>query len=461
MSDLRRFSVLDLGLLTLTLAAAAGSRAWFLKTYADGPNGAPLPAQVERSQGEGSPDELHELIRNLTEGRGFVARAPLAAGVEPTADQAPGYPWLLSLLARLHADPNGLDNTTRWLQCLLGTLTAGLYFLFARRAFQSRLVATLAGLFTAVHPYWIINTGEVADGVLCSFLLATVLCIGARASYAGGPLASLVLGLALAALALVRAALLPFALVGLLGFLWRCRGMARGWMCAFLACLGFVNGLAPWTLRNFRELGAFVPVADSTYLHLWMGNNAASTGGSESDSAVVNSLAELRSEERDALAERLAQMPQVERYGQFAPALAKMIRTDPGGTARRRIDAAVAFFIGEGWNKQQRALRTGAAQNLPSPQGEGWSFALPLALLLMLVLAALGWRWSYGWRDGAWLASLAAVWIPLPYILSHAEWLHGPRLPLDGVLLCYAAFAVACMAPNVAGRLLSGSAPNP
>ena len=38
---------------------------------------------------------------------------------------------------------------------------------------------------------------------------------------------------------------------------------------------------------------------------------------------------------------------------------------------------------------------------------------------------------------------LAAIWLPLPYILSHAESLHGPRLPLDGVLLTLAAYAFA------------------
>ena len=53
-------------------------------------------------------------------------------------------------------------------------------------------------------------------------------------------------------------------------------------------------------------------------------------------------------------------------------------------------------------------------------------------------------------------SSLAVMWIPLPYLLSHAEALSGPRLPLDGVLLCYAAFALCGMLPL--GNLLQGSA---
>ena len=75
----------------------------------------------------------------------------------------------------------------------------------------------------------------------------------------------------------------------------------------------------------------------------------------------------------------------------------------------------------------------------------------------MFALAFLGWRWSYGWRKESMPASLAVIWIPLPYILSHAEALSGPRLPLDGVLLCYAAFAAACFIPGLGGHLFHGA----
>ena len=54
----------------------------------------------------------------------------------------------------------------------------------------------------------------------------------------------------------------------------------------------------------------------------------------------------------------------------------------------------------------------------------------------------------------AYLNLSALMWVPLPYLLSHAEALSGPRLPLDGVLLCYSAFVLACLAPNVGKVLL-------
>ena len=45
-----------------------------------------------------------------------------------------------------------LDRTMRWLQCLLGTLTALIYALVALRAFGSMPVAVGTGLLCALHP---------------------------------------------------------------------------------------------------------------------------------------------------------------------------------------------------------------------------------------------------------------------------------------------------------------------
>jgi hypothetical protein len=76
----------------------------------------------------------------------------------------------------------------------------------------------------------------------------------------------------------------------------------------------------------------------------------------------------------------------------------------------------------------------------------------------MLLLGVLGWRWSHGWRLAAMPSSLAVMWLPLPYLLSHAEALHGPRLPLDGVLLSYAALAIVWLLPGVGAAVRQGEA---
>ena len=66
-------------------------------------------------------------------------------------------------------------------------------------------------------------------------------------------------------------------------------------------------------------------------------------------------------------------------------------------------------------------------------------------LLFMILFGVLGWRWSKSWSYQSVPLALAAIWLPLPYLIGHAESLVGPRLPLDGVVLCFAAYALASL----------------
>ncbi len=441
MTEERRFAAADLLLLVLVVAAAAGARAGYLWACADGGRtGGPLLVQDR-------PAGLEALARNLKEYGRFAGPAPFAPAEEETAHVAPGYPYLVSVLARF-VDPASRDSTVRWVQCGLGALTAGLYFLFARRVFGNLAVATLTGLFGAFHPFWVIDTAAVADGTVATFLLALALFLGVRAVQTSGPFASLVFGLALAGLALVRAALLPFAFVAVAWFLFRSRGLARGWLCALLAFLGFANGLAPWTVRNFQVFREPLPVVDSAYLHLWVGNNPLADGGP---------LTERMGE--SAPAAELEKMPkQAERYARLGASVRQEVRDQPAEALRHRLQAGFAFLCGARWFQDGRLAEEAVPGETTMPDwlARSYPVTLQVVLLALLLLGLLGWRWTYGWRFDSMPATLALVWVPLPYLLSHAEALSGPRLPLDGVLLCYAAFGLTCLVPGQGRDLLAG-----
>jgi 4-amino-4-deoxy-L-arabinose transferase-like glycosyltransferase len=425
MTEPRPFRPIDLALLLLVLAIAAGSRGWYLWTCADGGRDeGPLRVQ------DASPKVRHALVRNLREGGSFSGTTPLSSADERTAHFAPGYPWLLSVAQQL-TEP---DRAVRWAQAALGALTAALYYLFARRAFDSSAVAALAGLFCALHPFWVVGTAELEDGVLAAFLLGLAIWLGARAGQSGGPLTSLLYGLTLAGLALVRAALLPFGLVAVLWLLWRCRSLPRGWLYALLAFLGFANALVPWTVRNYQLTGTIVPVVDSAWWHLWVGNHANATGGPEHENP-----AGLRRE----------RLPQ---------AVAEEVVRDPAATLNRRLGAGVSFVFGEEWLASRAVWQPGSTGEMPSWLAGSYPAMLIGALLGMLLLAFVGWRGTYGWRYESMPAVLAVLWLPLPYLLSHAEKLSGPRLPLDGVLLCFAAFTLIALLPRVGAPLRAGPA---
>jgi hypothetical protein len=459
MTAMPRFGIKDFLLLTLVVAAAAGTRFGYLITCADNARGpAPIlvqdplpPLDLKPPEGK-PPNELESLVNNLKEHRSFTTLAPLAEVEEKTAHRAPGYSWLYAGLARWMDNP---EPTVRWTQAVLGTLTAVFYFFFARRAFRSACVGALAGLLCAVHPFWVFNTAELNDGALTTFLLAGCLMLGARGCQTGEAFTSLLYGLALAGLALVRAALLPFAVVAVLWYLLRCRSVKRGWLCALLAFLGFANGLAPWTLRNFQTFHDVVPIADSMYLHLWMGNHPKATGGPQSDRDLRDSLP---SERRKEL---LDETNQNKRYGMLAGDVLRQVREDPAGTLRRRFWAGQYFFFGEQLLRDPSAWQfpTTTDASLPSWLEQALPITLPVTLLLLVIFGLLGWRWSFAWSRESMPAALAAFWVPLPYVLSHAESLWGPRLPLDGVLLCYTAFALACLVPGMGKYLFSGGKP--
>ena len=450
MFAIRRLGGMEYVWLLVIVLVALAARVWYVDAFADGGR-SPAPLEVQ-----GVPVEEHSLATTLTEQHSFSARAPLAGSAELTAHVAPGYPFLVSWLDRLPTSLESRDRSLRWLQCLLGAVTVIFYYLLARRAFGSTFVAAFTGLLCASHPYWIVNTAELNDGVLTTFLLGLALWLGARSVQDAGLVSGFLFGVALACLALTRAAYLPFVFVALLWFVGRCRVVRRGWLCALLATLGLLNGLLPWTFRNFRLLGEVVPIVSSAPLHVWIGNNPKATGGPLDEKIQFAALAESRDATAPDVERTLGELPQKARYDKLAADAWTEVQRHPAETARRRIMAGLGFCFGFKWLETGQAW---VAENSAGADAPARNLTTPLAilngaLLVMIVFGLLGWRWSSTWGYQSMPMSLAVLWIPLPYILSHAEALVGPRLPLDGVILCYAAYAIACLlAPYRSGLL--------
>jgi hypothetical protein len=430
MQETPRPSVMDWLWPIIVLLVAFGARSWYLAESADfGKNTGPVHVQEVR---EGLGDEL----RLLQEEKDFYSQAPWAAAPERTAHTAPGYLFFVFVLNQL---PTDLNQTVAWTQAVLGSLAAMFYCLLARSVFRGQAVAALAGLFCALHPFWIVNVAELNDGVLASFLLSLALFLGSVGGKSGGALTSLVFGLVLALLAMVRAPLLVFAFIGMLWYLWRCRTASRSWLNAALAFLGFVNGLAPWMVRNYQAFHDVFPIVDSTYYHLWLGNNPLATGGPMARDRQMQALSSQRDMD-PKLSEHLAEMSQPARFNSLARDVRQEVQGRPAATLYRRITAGWLFWLG---GEEDNFFKSFQYWQDDEPWiVNAWPGIINGTILVMLGLAVLGWRWSYPWAYHGRLLTLAVIFCFLPYFLSHTDGLQGSRLPLDGVLLTLAAVAV-------------------
>ncbi len=434
----RHFGMADLFLLLLVLAVALGVRCWYVWEWADrGSTGAPVTIQGSQHK------ELAQLLQHLRDEQRFLGPAPFAATDQPTAFDAPGYASLAYVVASVPGE--GWEARLRWTQAGLGALTAVCYFGFAWFAFGRWPVALLAGLLCACHPFWVGAVTEINDGVLTAFLLGLSLFLGAWGARDGSAAAGFFFGLALALLALTRAALLPFGLIALAWFLFHCRTLPRGWLCATLAFLGFANAGVPWAVRNYQDFHDVLPIVDSTYYHLWVGNNPNATGGP----ATAAAQASIANEE-------LAGLPEPQRFARLAPLVLREVQENPSATLRRRLWAGFCFLVGEDWLTRAAVNQTPALENNAEFISPAMPAVLSGVLLAMLLLGPLGWHCATDTEPGARLAALALLLIPLPYLLGHAEALQGPRLPLDGVLLSYTAFALLAFLPEPLGEEPAG-----
>lgn len=457
MLNMKRATLLTYLLGLLVFVAALSSRVYYLHEFQclEG-----QPNQVWQVQGRGlvvqppQTTDLDQLVNNCRKygvPGGYQSAAPLGPDLEePTAHRAPLYPVFRTGVEQGAEFVNPYLPVSsmaglRYVQALLGSLTCLLYFLIAWRAFgQNHLLALAAGLLTAFYPMWILNVAECEDGTLTSFLVAWSLFLSVSIGQRGGAIRSLLLGLVLAALSLTRAALLPFAVVLQLWLFLRSRRFNGGWMCGLLTLIGFAGGLAPWVFYCHQTFKAPVPIVTTAWFHLWVGNNEASDGAGYQWS--------MKKRLDPQLVSKLEKTPQQDRYELLAEPVLREISEKPWETCKRRLKALCQFLLGSSTFTGPRFSPGEAAIKPP----EWVKPALFGSLTAMLGLALLGWRWSYGWKDQSAPVSLAIFWIPLPYLLSHAEQLHAARLPLDGVLILMSALGLLGLLPGIGQGVRAG-----
>jgi len=345
--------------------------------------------------------------------RGILAfRAYLAPDGSPTAFWPPGYPAFLSLL--------GPDVTNpRLAQALLGAITVLLVYGLARQ-FLSRRQALLAAGMTAVYPLYIYTAGSLFPVALLAMLVTlcfSLILSSLEEGTAGRPILA---GFFAALTVLTSASFLPAMLMAV-PWLWiegNLRRRGRGPRLALLFAIPFVMLVGAWSARNYARFHRPVPVSLNGGYNFWLGNYPgvkATTGNrwTKEMEAQYHAMAQEHPGE--------AELDRALRNRALA-----FIREDP----RRFLKLSLAKGLNY-WRLYPRPM----TEDRPGLDREKivsiLSYGLALPFALFFLFSTLGGR----------PASRLALLFFLACTALHAVVLSKFRfrLPLDGILLVFAA----------------------
>jgi hypothetical protein len=250
------------------------------------------PQQAPRTPAESDAPTYYALADHLLDGTGYR----YDAGEAPTAKRTPGYPLFIASIFKVFGRS---FTAVRLVQCVVDVATAYLVFALTVLALGSAGVGVLAALGYAVYLPAVQSTTYIMTETTYTFSLVLATTLTVLAARARNYLLYAISGITFGISAMVRpgAILLPFALlvVSVLTSLTRHssldrgvgrvlgapprRGFERAPLAEFaVLCLAFAIAVLPWTVRNQRALGRWIPTSTLVGANLYKGNHIATQG---------------------------------------------------------------------------------------------------------------------------------------------------------------------------------------
>ena len=227
----------------------------------------------------GDPHWYFVVANNIARGFGFVAARnelfEIPGPGEPTAFWPPAYPIILGGLWKVI----GISLTSaKVFNAVLGALTIPFIYALGRHIFDKRVGLLAAGLF-AVFPNAIAWTPLLfpEELFILLFVAALWVLVAFPTTERGHWLPLIAFGALVGVAALTRGqgtVLIPIAAIYWL--------MRAGWLPALrstaIVVLTAAAVISPWTIRNWVELDAFVPISTNSGAALRAGHAPDSTG---------------------------------------------------------------------------------------------------------------------------------------------------------------------------------------
>ena len=216
------------------------------------------------------------------------------------------------------------------------------------------------------------------------------------------------------------ASVLPFFLIWLA---WEARKERAPWFRPVaVASLVFVLGLVPWTVRNYRVFGRFVPVRSVLGITLWMGNNPVAVGIDSFPMLPVLNLAE---------AEKFKRMGEIEYARADGREALAFMRSHPEQTLHHILHDFGSFWF----SVSDRADETWSTDPL-------YVKALLVSNGFMILFMIAGIVYGLRLRDPNIIPYICVVFaFPIVYYVTFS--LVRFRFPMEPVLTILAVYGVA------------------
>jgi 4-amino-4-deoxy-L-arabinose transferase-like glycosyltransferase len=201
----------------------------------------------------GDEQEYNTIGHFLAHGK-FMWSDTLYHHAHPTMTKAPLYPVLVGLGYVVFGEHYDRILT---IQTLIGPIVIVLTWALARRLFNPR-VAIAAAFVVAVYPFaWQFEARLYSEAITTPLVLIALLLFMDREPTRRRIIG---LGLTMGLLMLCRPALF-YLFAGVLAAWWVKAGARRGLLATAAAALVAALVIVPWTVRNYAEYHAFVPVS--------------------------------------------------------------------------------------------------------------------------------------------------------------------------------------------------------
>jgi hypothetical protein len=381
--------------------------------------------------------EMEKIGRSLAENGTFAN--PFKVPTGPTAHHAPIYPVLLSFIFRAFGYGTAAAYAIAVMNIFFAALHYALMPVLTDVAKIRRVVGVTAGLFGALVPYRILK--EIRWETTLSALVVVVLIIlTTRWWQTPQPsrLYTFFLGIAWGAGMMSCPPLLPvflFLLLYFAVFAWR-RKQAQWQLTVAMGALGMVVAVAPWTIRNYRELGGLVFVRSNFGIELDVSNHTgAYVLGADNMSIGFpnNYFHQMHPWSSQENAEKVRQIGEVQFNRQRQRQALNWIRTHKREFARLTLERTVFFWF------------------MPSkPQPVKSILLMPWTLL-----AAAG-LWLALRRHLALGSILLCVWIAYPLVYYFLEANTRYRYPIDWTFTLLAVYLIFEFYPQSSQAVSSG-----